>query len=815
MKNTLWLSVITLLTCAPGMLQSVTAETADSPSAPVSSLERLAPLAPANFSYAYWLNGWRKNLNDTSAEILCFETGHYGLTIDLSNFSNTHFGLIDDISSYVEAAHTDTQRIKELDPAELVLEISVNGKIYRATACQAGIDKGTKKLQTARLWESGQLVQHFDLIGLIFKDKAGTLLECDGTLDIVVWPDTLTLNLELAPSQKTWSNAKISIRLNDWYTDKTVSNDWKSGKNEKLTLTCNLQEPGYSKNTISMKLQASENQTFPVQFDEAYNCFSTKIGKRELKRSFKTGYTDIRDYDEFDITIENQLGNTYVPFQLDLSSPGNITGLCPILCEPDGTPTGIPVQLSKNWHHAGLGSYLRAYALIPAAKGTSSYKLRIVYGFYGTLPSASHSQLSLVGYGKDGAHGNNGRWDQLAIGCWGETICFDMDQSCVDNVVTDVRMLMVRNGLDGKKWSWTDGGWGGDWLNLRDDRDQKLYFTELKTAYVSQGPCLTEVHYDGYYGSEREVDLKAVVRTLRTDDYARTFQTFTYTFTKTVSAADCWLFKMGKTRSLITPEIAYGNDSGLLKEHKVPSGLDAGEVYQRDTELTGSAPWWIAFPGAYKSDGKEWGTGSRALIIRSYLAKIGDKTFTNPTVSFPVYRVESKGNINLDMIMTPPTGVTEFHAGDTIAFEVVWITLPRVADDYYGPNESFRNHLKKYPRSWESVYREALGNDLEIQIVGGTVKNKYPIIIETTRPDDIQVKITGGVGVVPIRFEGLASPDYALYQVKGNNRIKLDQAVHGNDFWQTLYDPSSDTYSLTYNLPLDGVRTSGWVLMAE
>ncbi|WP_136059836.1 hypothetical protein [Pontiella sulfatireligans] len=775
----------------------------------------LFPVALKNYSYAFWLNGWKKNLNDKSADILSFETGHYGLTLDLSDFGKTRFSLLNDKADYTEALREDTKRISGLDPVELVIKVNVDGRIFRAVTCQAGIDQGVKKLQAARLWESGQLVQHYDLIGLVFKDDSGLELSCEGKLDIVVWPNSLALNLELAPEQSGWSNAKIGMQFNDWHTEKTISGAWETGAKKQFRIACDLNGREKVKNGIAIQLNTPQNQNFPVEFDDVYNCYFAKISKRDLKRRWKTGYTDIREYDEFDISIENSNGNTYVPFQLDLSNPGNITGLCPILCLKDGTPTGIPVQLSKNWHHEGLGAYLRAYALIPAKQGASNYKLRIAYGFYGTLPSASHAQLSLIGWGKDGAHGNNGRWDQLAIGCWGETICFDMDMSCVENVITDVRLLMTRNGRTGGKWTWTDAGWGGDWMNLRDNHDQKLYFTELKTAYVSQGPCLTEVHYDGYYGSEREVDLKATVRTLRTDDYARTFLSFNYTFTKPVSATDGWLFKMGKTSRLVTPEVAYGNIDGLIKEHKVPSRLDKGEVYLKQTELTGNGPWWVAFPGAYKVDGKDWGTGSRALVIRSYEALLDGKTYTNPTISFPVYRVESRGNINLDMILTPPKGVKEFQPGDTVAFEAEWITLPRIADDYYGPNEIFRKHLAKYPRSWKSVYREALGNNLKVQTVGGTVKQSYPIIIEATRSDDIQVKIAGGVGVVPIRFEGLESANYALYQVVGSKRSKLDQSVHGNDFWQTRYDPKSNTYSLTFNLPLDGLRTSGWILRAD
>ena len=154
-------------------------------------------------------------------------------------------------------------------------------------------------------------------------------------------------------------------------------------------------------------------------------------------------------------------------------------------------------------------------------------------------------------------------------------------------------------------------------------------------------------------------------------------------------------------------------------------------------------------------------------------------------------------------------GITDFTAGDILEFEIEWLTHPREDADYYGPNESFRKHLKDNPKSWKTTYREAEGNDLKIQVVGAVVKNNYPIILETTRPDDIQMKITGGVGMVPVRFEKLESPDYELYLVAGRKRQKLDQSVHGNDFWQTDYDPASDTYALTYNLPLDKFKTSG------
>jgi hypothetical protein len=516
--------------------------------------------------------------------------------------------------------------------------------------------------------------------------------------------------------------------------------------------------------------------------------------------------TDIRDYDEFSLTISNA-GETpsAVPFLLDLSGPANITGLCPVLCDENGVPTGIPVQLSKNWHYANLGAYLRAYALIPAPIGTSRYLLRIVYGFYGGLPSASHAQLSLIGYG------GHGRWDQLAIGCWGETFCLDPDMSLTNRSITDARCLMVRNGATGKKWGWSDGGWGGDWLSVKNSQGNKLLFNEIKTAYLAHGPCLTDVRYRGYYGAGREVGLQARVHTLRTDDYARTFHRLSYRFHRTISADGASFFTMGGNSGFVTPMIAYGNEAGVLVEKQVsPDSKKGGLLVSRAT-LPGKGPWWVAFPGATNRDGRTWGTGSRALIIRSYHAVVGGTDCVSPTISMPVAHAHKDGSRTVDLYLVAPDGVAEFRPGDTMTLDAEWITLPRVADDYYGPNEAFRQHLTEHPRSWQTVCREAKGNDLKLRVTGGAVRHQYPIIIQATAAEPT-VRIEGGVGVVPIRFDGLATPSYSLFETVDDRLVPLDQSVHGSDFWQTDYDTGTGTYRMTFNLPLDGKMSSLFVL---
>ena len=979
------------------------------------------PISVRDYSFGSWLNGVRKHAGDPSSHVLSLESGYAGFVLDLGDFSQTRFGRFDHALSYTEALEAGSGRLEQLQSAVLEIELESRGKVFRAVSCKGGVDPDRRKLKDAWLWESARMTQHYELLDLNFADADGRALACYGSLDIVMWPNSLSFTTGLAPSyvytdgwhhgvegnglcviEKPWkvphdarlepkeltvecwvkipdelespahgyllaknghegspghysfrirhssvtanmnvaagaearksiaqrgrpfkanawnhlvmtydgkamkfyingalqgteivdlprrpgtgqlvlgqradghggvtkalydqvrvwnraltqqevqahnkepsrvghvralqydenfdgygANGVVTPEWNDvtfrirlkgenesdtWLAEKQIAGVWELGEKKQLTLNCDFDAAAGSQDAISVKVNTPKNGATQAVFDPAYNCYVAEVSK--VTRDWKTGYTDIRNYDDFDVVVENPGESAInVPFLFYLRNTANITGILPMLCDAGGVPTGIPVQLSKNWHYAKLGSYFRGTMQLPVGPGESkTYKLRIAYGFYGTLPSASHAQLSLVGYG------GLGRWDQLAIGCWGETICFDMDMSCVDVAVTDVRMLMARNGKDGGKWSWTDAGWGGDWLCVNDAQGQKHYFSQMKTAYLAHGPCLTEVRYDGNYGSQQEVDTQVKVQTLRTDDYARTFQTFKYTFDQTVSVEKGWLFKMGRTGGYVTPKVAYGNREGLIQEHVVPSDLKNGDDFLGKTELTGAAPWWVAFPGAYHNNNRDWGTGYRALVIRSYKAVIGGKEYSHPTVSFPPYHPSGAGLSNIDCLLTAPEGVTAFNAGDSLEFVVEWITLPRVADDYYGPNETFRTHVAENPSSWKTTYREAIGNDLKVAVEGGTLLHNYPIIIQAEAAE-VTVVIEGGVGHVPIRFEGLKrATGTTLYQVVDGVETALDQSVHGNDFWQTDYDAKSGSYKMTFNLPLDDLGRSIWVLKVE
>ena len=89
-----------------------------------------------------------------------------------------------------------------------------------------------------------------------------------------------------------------------------------------------------------------------AEFSNTFNCFKLEKTNGYISRSFRGGYTDIRDYDLIRIEVNNETEfDTYVPILLFVQKLANPTGLCPILCNTTFEPTGIYVQLSKNWHN--------------------------------------------------------------------------------------------------------------------------------------------------------------------------------------------------------------------------------------------------------------------------------------------------------------------------------------------------------------------------------------------------------------------------------------------------------------------------------
>ncbi|MFC1765964.1 hypothetical protein ACFL6U_28290, partial [Planctomycetota bacterium] len=486
------------------------------------------------------------------------------------------------------------------------------------------------------------------------------------------------------------------------------------------------------------------------------------------------------------------------------SSVFAVPGISAVLRDMDGHPIGIPIQLSKNWHGGGRGEYFRGpwyhgYAVLTIPAGTSiSLEYTSVNSLWGGLPAASHAQLCLVGWGY------NQQWDQAAIGAWGESITYEPDLHQAHAPVLDFRPLFILNPA-GKKWGWAGNIGGADFFNYTQTDGTRSWHSRIRTQYKRYSPNITEVTYAGTM-DDHSMDFEYTTRVNRSDDITRGIYKIKLKVLKETSFKDFVVFQAAaasyhQTRS---KTLAWGNDSGLKKEWKARIGGVPGYVTDR-TKIEGEVPWFsfTDSENTYSWQEKQFLSANRGFVIRNWKARIAGVDDAPPW--FAEYNTaggnfgDPSGLINI----LPPEGCTTFKKGDFIEAEIDLFILPQNAGDYYGPNQNFAEALAGKVNTWEMVYREAIGNDTEVSVSTGTLLNAYPIQIEA-KQDKATFSVTGGLGYVPLTISNVSmyrNPEL-FRKVKGRWQ-KVDQQVHGNDFWQSEYDAEKGTWDITFNVNLD------------
>lgn len=310
------------------------------------------PCANLNYTYSY------------RDDNLCFETGYFGLKVDSSDFTNVSFGVFDSNNtgfSYLEALpngasdRMKTQLVKE----ELLIDITVLPQ--EGNDVEESVFRMIRADET-RLWESGKICQHYDFKQIKF--DRGDLTGYDVTLYIVVWPDSMTFTLEITKNNKedvtnekndlSLAGFEVNMKMKEWETVQTFDKSQIDSKKPfKTSLCCDINVKK-KKSIENVKLSCSysnPSQVLETDFSNHFNCFLlAKNGF--INRNFTGGYTDIRDYDLFHIQVHNDNDDDmYVPILLFVQYLANPTGLCPIICDKNYQPTGIHIQLSKNWHN--------------------------------------------------------------------------------------------------------------------------------------------------------------------------------------------------------------------------------------------------------------------------------------------------------------------------------------------------------------------------------------------------------------------------------------------------------------------------------
>ncbi len=481
-----------------------------------------------------------------------------------------------------------------------------------------------------------------------------------------------------------------------------------------------------------------------------------------------------------------------------------ITGISSIFRDMEGNPIGIPIQVSKNWHtrDTQADQYFRgpwyhglSMLTIPA---NSSVELEYtsVNALWGNVPAASHVQLCLVGWGA------NQQWDESAIGSWGESITYEPDLDQASAPVLDYRPLMIKNTSDGK-WGWTGNMGGADFFNYTKTSGVRSWHSRMRTQYKRYSPNLTEVTYAGTM-DDNSMDFQYTASVGRSDDITRGIYKLKLKVLKDVAFKDFVIFQMAAPKYHYSKSntLAWGNETGLKNEWSATIGGDSRYISEKQV-AEGEVPWFSFTDSELASTVTNFRPANRGFVIRSWNARINGKDNVPP--SYAEYNAtgghgESSGLINI----TPPAECTSFKTGDYIEAVIETFQIPKYADDYYGPNQNLNTALDSKANTWEMVYREAMGNDLDVVVSsGGSLTANYPIKIKSTG-NSVSFSVTGGRGYVPLTItnvENFQSPE--LYQKVSGSWQKIDQSVYGNDFWQTDFNVSTEKWDITYNVNLD------------
>ena len=476
-----------------------------------------------------------------------------------------------------------------------------------------------------------------------------------------------------------------------------------------------------------------------------------------------------------------------------------VTGLTPMIRDLDGFPTGLAVQISKNWHQtAGRRCCIKARGSMDSLCCGCPRNQRSSWSLpsrtrWGGVPAASHAQLCLIGWG------TNQRWDQAAIGSWGESICYDPDICLNRSMIDDVRPLMVWGMNQSKaKWTWTNNVGGGDFLVYVDSSGKRQYLTRMRAWYANHGPNLTDVTYAGV-SADGAIAARLNVLTPRGDDINRAIHRIRYDVLKRAS--------FGAWRSTRSAPTTTTTTSSPRSREEMPTAWPRSGSRRKegaDIPVAGS-PATAKPPGspstARSIETRKRGRGRTAAWSSGSGARLGGQIVNTPTAA--VFGTEN-GPPSANLELTPPPGMTELQPGDFVEAVLELVIMPVSAEDYYGPNAALRAALRTGGNTWKMILREAAGNSFTVEAVHGRVVNAWPLVIAVDARDNAEIVVNGGLGYVPVTFGGLSSyRGYELWRDDGQGPRCVDQAIHGRDFWQTDFDPTFRTWSLTYNVPVD------------
>jgi hypothetical protein len=202
-------------------------------------------------------------------------------------------------------------------------------------------------------------------------------------------------------------------------------------------------------------------------------------------------------------------------------------------------------------------------------------------------------------------------------------------------------------------------------------------------------------------------------------------------------------------------------------------------------------------------EGDQGALGDKAFIVRAWNAKLGGKDCPMPCYS--VFGAEDGWDGAL-VELSPPKDVDRLEKGDFVEAQIEFLVLPQKAEDYYGPNQNMVAALKANAEPWALTLREAVGANVSVEATIGQVEQTWPVRVTADKGEQAEFTVSGGVGYTPVTVCGAkANHGFTLYAKSDDGTLaEVDQSsIVGHDWWQADFDAATQTWDITYTLPLD------------
>ena len=498
-----------------------------------------------------------------------------------------------------------------------------------------------------------------------------------------------------------------------------------------------------------------------------------------------------------------------------------VTGGSPMLRDANGEPTGLPIQVSKNWHEGYPNNWYHLYTQPTLQAGaTSTLELTMASSMWGDVFAASHAQLSLIGWSTAGGH-----WDESALGVFGESITYDPDVNLRRAMMDDVRPFLV----DAQgEWDWTGNVGGGEFLRYA--TAAQPYWTRrvarVRSLYRATGPNLTDVTYSGV-SSDGRIRVDARTRLVASDDLVRTYLDLSFRFLDDVAYDRLAFFQIAADNYAdnLFSTLAWGNRDGAIDVQPVRTSTTRGyaSADDRGIPLPGDEPWVFLFDNqkVVPAGTVPESFGNVGFVVRAFEARIGDGVITTPHIS--LHQTFNGGDAQTSFELSLPLddgapwcgapcggNPRVVPAGSTVEATVEYVVPP--ADAYYGPSLWLAGFAP--PDGWSSAaMMEHIAREgaVSVTVEEGALLSTYPVeVAASTGASPARLTLTGGLGYTPVSFSGLLRHDgWRLERLEEGVWVALDASSSpgANDWWQANHDALTDTWTLTYSVPAGPPQT--------